>query len=181
MKDCFKPCLEEYSSSPQATSLSLVEAVRIIYSCTLSSDTNIDAARIALRSFIASSHEEFAHYLPQFQKETGDFMTELACELLAQLTLLQSSKADLQKTCEKKDGYLAEWRRCYYQLPSKQQNRFFFSGGRVPWYLNIRDTFLSLALVAIATRKIFLSFGARDHICLIPSVCFASLLIGTYL
>ncbi|KAF9246032.1 hypothetical protein DTO006G1_133 [Penicillium roqueforti] len=132
MKDCFKPCLEEYSSSPQATSLSLVEAVRIIYSCTLSSDTNIDAARIALRSFIASSHEEFAHYLPQFQKETGDFMTELACELLAQLTLLQSSKADLQKTCEKKDGYLAEWRRCYYQLPSKQQNRFFFSGGRVP-------------------------------------------------
>ena len=125
------PSLEEYSSSPQATSLCLLEAVRIIYNCTLSSDTNIDAARIALRSFIASSHEKFAHYLPQFRKETGDFMTELACELSAQLTRLQSSKDNLQKECDKKDGYLADWRRGYYRLSSKQQQNFF-CGGRVP-------------------------------------------------
>ncbi|KAJ5959512.1 uncharacterized protein N7479_006662 [Penicillium vulpinum] len=92
MKDCFEPCLKEYSSSPKATCRCLADAIQIIYGNTFSSNNNVNPARKQISGFIAASYDKLSHYFAHFHEDTGTFMIDLAFELSR---LLQSMKADL--------------------------------------------------------------------------------------
>lgn len=104
MTDCFEPCIKELSISPRATSRCLAAAVRIIYGGTPSSKTGIDPARKKLCEFIVKSHEKFSSHFALFQRETGDFMTDLAHELVALIRLFKFEKQELERLCRRNEA-----------------------------------------------------------------------------
>ncbi|KAJ6188512.1 hypothetical protein N7519_003420 [Penicillium mononematosum] len=96
MKNCFGPFLEEYSTSP----------AQQFNTPSSSPESNMDPARKELCDFVADSHQRFSRHFVQFHEETGDFMVDLACNLAARITVLQSSNAYLATECQRRNAEL---------------------------------------------------------------------------
>lgn len=126
MKECFEPCTEEIGNSPRATSRCLAAAVRIVYGGTPSSKINVNPARKELSEFLAHSHQKLSSQFFLFQRETGDFMTDLACKLSGLIQSSQDAKVALEGECKKKGASLVAWK-IFYERHVPARTRYSIS------------------------------------------------------